>query len=305
MNTSTKGHSTQTKPNAFLARLTYVLRFAASRIIYLERHTIAEHRRTWHFRRWWSPRSPQGRTREFIVFFLVLLAIVIALLVTVHLRPQPFAKLAGTLLPKVVFSVPTARKMIALTIDDAPHPAVTPGILHVLAQFDVKATFFIIGHNAMQWPRLVDEIVKAGHELGNHMLEDKPTYALSPEMFEKQLLQVDGLLNSHPHSTEAVKWFRPGHGWVRRWMFPLLQRHGYHAVLGSIYAHDPQVQSARIVSGILKQQVHPGGIMILHDGALARRKTTRVLQSVLAYLRKQGYEVTTVSALMQHGDYAG
>ncbi|KAK3255758.1 hypothetical protein CYMTET_35075, partial [Cymbomonas tetramitiformis] len=243
MNTSTKWHSTQTKPDALLARLTYVLRFATSRVIYLERHAIVEHRRTWNFRRWWSPRSPQGRTREFIMILVVLLAILVALLVTVHLRPQPFAKLAGTLLPKVVFSVPTTRKMVALTIDDAPHPAVTPGILRVLAQFDVKATFFIIGHNAVQWPHLVDEIVKA--------------------------------------------------------------RHGYHAVLGSIYAHDPQVQSARIVSSLLKQQVHPGGIMILHDGELARKKTIRVLQSVLAYLRKQGYKVTTLSALMQHGDYAG
>ena len=48
-------------------------------------------------------------------------------------------------LPGVVFRIDTGERAIALTIDDAPHPDVTPGLLRVLAAHDARATFFIIG----------------------------------------------------------------------------------------------------------------------------------------------------------------
>jgi peptidoglycan/xylan/chitin deacetylase (PgdA/CDA1 family) len=59
---------------------------------------------------------------------------------------------------QVVFSVPTHSKVVALTIDDAPHPAVTPKILEVLHALGVKATFFVIGSQAEQWPQLLLDI---------------------------------------------------------------------------------------------------------------------------------------------------
>ena len=51
--------------------------------------------------------------------------------------------------------MPTHSKVVALTIDDAPHPAVTPKILEALQALGVKATFFVIGSQAEQWPQLL------------------------------------------------------------------------------------------------------------------------------------------------------
>src|ERR1700677_3847379 len=57
---------------------------------------------------------------------------------------------------------------LALTFDDGPTPACTPRLLDILAQHDVRATFFLIGGFAQQQPDLVRRIHSAGHLIGNH-----------------------------------------------------------------------------------------------------------------------------------------
>jgi len=70
----------------------------------------------------------------------------------------------------VIRSVPD-RESIALTFDDGPHPDFTPRILDILAQHHARATFFIIGRFARQFPDIVRRISREGHTLGNHSLD--------------------------------------------------------------------------------------------------------------------------------------
>src|SRR4030095_1600097 len=58
--------------------------------------------------------------------------------------------------------------LLAITFDDGPDPRWTPGILDILKQENVPATFFIIGKNGQAYPDLVRRIADEGHELGNH-----------------------------------------------------------------------------------------------------------------------------------------
>lgn len=59
--------------------------------------------------------------------------------------------------------MPMHSKVVALTIDDAPHPAVTPKILEALQTLGVKATFFVIGSQAERWPQLLLDIASQVH----------------------------------------------------------------------------------------------------------------------------------------------
>src|ERR1700752_2678322 len=59
-------------------------------------------------------------------------------------------------------------KSIALTFDDGPDPKWTPAILDILKRHNIKATFFLIGQNAVDNPDLVRRIFREGHEIGNH-----------------------------------------------------------------------------------------------------------------------------------------
>lgn len=56
----------------------------------------------------------------------------------------------------------------SLTFDDGPSLKTTKQILNILEKFSVSATFFVTGENALRFPYLVQEIVKRGHEIGNH-----------------------------------------------------------------------------------------------------------------------------------------
>jgi len=60
------------------------------------------------------------------------------------------------------------RSGVALTFDDGPHPEGTPAILAILAQAEVKATFFLVGEQVERRPALAAEIVAAGHAVGLH-----------------------------------------------------------------------------------------------------------------------------------------
>ena len=60
------------------------------------------------------------------------------------------------------------KNRIALTFDDGPHPRHTHEILAILRKYNVKATFFIIGVNARNYPDSLRAIANDGHEIGNH-----------------------------------------------------------------------------------------------------------------------------------------
>jgi peptidoglycan-N-acetylglucosamine deacetylase len=68
----------------------------------------------------------------------------------------------------VVWSTTTTEPLAAITFDDGPTPAYTPRVLAALAAAGVRATFYVMEHNAVAHPGLLREVLAAGHELGNH-----------------------------------------------------------------------------------------------------------------------------------------
>ena len=53
-------------------------------------------------------------------------------------------------------AVPANAAAVALTFDDGPHPKYTPQILEILDRYNIKATFFVIGINAKNYPKDID-----------------------------------------------------------------------------------------------------------------------------------------------------
>lgn len=62
---------------------------------------------------------------------------------------------------------------VALTFDDGPDPAATPGFLEVLAARGIRATFFMLGSMVAREPGLAAEVMAAGHEVGVHGFEHR------------------------------------------------------------------------------------------------------------------------------------
>ena len=151
--------------------------------------------------------------------------------------PRWLVSLAATAHPGVVFRVRLRRRrVVALTLDDAPGD-LTPRLLELLAAHGARATFFVIGDAARRHPKQLAAIAAAGHELGNHMQADEPSWRLSPRQFGEQVAAVEALLATHRAApvAEERRWFRPGHGVFRPHMLRTLSAHGLTGALGSAY----------------------------------------------------------------------
>ena len=191
--------------------------------------------------------------------------------------------------------VATDRPVLALTIDDGPHPATTPALLDVLSRHQARATFFLIGERAARHPDLVRDIAAGGHQLGNHLWQDRPTVRLPRRETGRQLRQVDALLRRHGD----VSVFRPGSGWFTPRMLRQGDGMGYRCVLGSPWLlatephADPEAQGRRLAA-----RAHPGAVAVLHEGTHARTSVAVVADALLTALADRGSRVGTVGELL-------
>ena len=72
------------------------------------------------------------------------------------------------LYPRATWRMDKHERAVYLTFDDGPIPEATPFILKTLAEFNIKATFFMVGDNVRKYPDLYRQVVEAGHRIGNH-----------------------------------------------------------------------------------------------------------------------------------------
>ncbi|KAL5611790.1 hypothetical protein BROUX41_000635 [Berkeleyomyces rouxiae] len=207
--------------------------------------------------------------------------------------------------PNVLFEVPTTKKLIALTIDDAPSPY-TRDIAAILAANNAHATFFVIGSQVAddaggtRAAMSLRELVRAGHELGNHAMHDEPSRALPDAMLVDQVEQVHAKIRA-AYDAEArplppVNLFRPGSGFFSERMLKVLGAINHRVVLGGIYPHDPQIPHAWLNARHILSLARPGAIIICHD---RRPWTLPMLATVLPELRRRGYEIVTVTRLLE------
>jgi peptidoglycan-N-acetylglucosamine deacetylase len=89
--------------------------------------------------------------------------------------------------PSFAVDSPNATIRISLTFDDGPHVEYTPRLLDYLAALGCRATFFVIGKHAEQFPQIIQRIVGEGHELGNHTYTHSEPSETSNEKFLEEI----------------------------------------------------------------------------------------------------------------------
>ena len=197
--------------------------------------------------------------------------------------------------PSVLYSVETEEPAVALTIDDGPDPASTPLILDVLERNGARATFFLISDRIEGNESLVEAIVAAGHELGNHMTRDRPSIDLAPGAFARALSQSHEALSVY----STPRWFRPGSGWHDQRMLDVAEDHGYRVALGTRYPLDAQLPSSWFATQFILWRLEPGEVIILHDAEGRGERTARTLEVVLPELQGRGVRVVSLSGLAE------
>ncbi len=190
------------------------------------------------------------------------------------------------------------KRKIAITFDDGPHPRNTLEILDVLDEYNVKATFFIVGVNAKNYPSPLSMIVKRGHEIGNHTyshtaLKDKTKDAIYEEIVraEKEIKNTTGA---------KTTLLRPPCGLYDKNTVEFALENNYKVVLWNIDTHDwAHATTSNMVSNIEKN-VKGGDIILFHDYISGVNNTAEALRIIIPLLQKQGYEFVTAGELLQN-----
>lgn len=175
-----------------------------------------------------------------------------------------------------------SEKAVYLTFDDGPIPEATPWIIETLAQYDVKATFFMVGDNVHKYPHLLELIKSHGHRLGNHTYNHIGGLRHSYKGYLINVRKADDLIHS--------QLFRPPHGWMS-WGQYMYLRKKYTIVMWDLVTRDYSNRlTAEDVLENVKLYARPGSIITFHDSLKSIDKLKVMLPKALEWLKSEGYE---------------
>ena len=159
---------------------------------------------------------------------------------------------------------------LALTFDDGPNPAWTPQLLDILAEHDVRATFFLIGRYAHAEPDLVRRILAAGHVIGNHSWSHPNLAITATRRVEEELTRARDTLQQI--AGIPIRWFRPPFGGRRPVVLSIARDLGMTPVLWNAITTDWREPSpdriAQSMIGKIDRNQRRGWAtnIVLHDG---------------------------------------
>lgn len=184
-------------------------------------------------------------------------------------------------------------RQMALTFDDGPNDPHTLHLLDLLARFQAKATFFVIGKYVRQRPDIVRAIHSAGHTLGNHTFSHPNLIFATPGRVRRELEDCGKALEDAVG--EHQSWFRPPFGGRLPHVFRACRSLELRPVMWSVTGYDWNAKSAETIFAHVGQQVNSrkdrGEVILLHDGghlgfgvdrAYTVEATRRLLQSYSA-----------------------
>lgn len=192
--------------------------------------------------------------------------------------------------------VNTNEKIIALTFDDGPHKINTPKILAILAKYQVPATFYVTGISAKSYPKIMQNIIKAGHEIGNHSMYHKKLNQRSLEFILQDLVYTNKIIRILGYTGPIT--FRAPYGLTSKNLNLAANQLSMPHVLFTYLPKDWENPLAPVIVNRVLNQIKPGFIITLHDGGGNRKNTILATEILIKKLHQMGYKFVTVSDLI-------
>ncbi len=191
-------------------------------------------------------------------------------------------KLFRRLYPEAVWHLPrTDQPTVYLTFDDGPIPEITEQILDQCAQFQILATFFMIGDNVRKYPAIYERVVSENHAIGNHTYHHLKGWRTKKKAYLDDVQQCQDVVQS--------PLFRPPHGQLTMSQYRQLIKQ-YKLIMWDVLAYDwdNSISPSQCVNNVL-QHVTNGSIIVFHDSVKARKNCLQALPIVIDNLLARGY----------------
>ena len=197
-----------------------------------------------------------------------------------------------------IYNVQTEEKKVAFTMNCAWNADDIDSILQTLSQNDVKITFFMVGEWVDKYPEAVKKIYNAGHEIGTHSNTHPHVNNLSAEKnLEEIKLSVNKIEKITGHKTDL---YRAPYGEYNDVVIQTAQENGYYTIQWNLDTLDYEGLTGDEMWNRIKNKLINGSIILSHNGT---KNTANSLDMLIKNIKKQGFNLVTVSELIYKDNY--
>jgi peptidoglycan/xylan/chitin deacetylase (PgdA/CDA1 family) len=206
---------------------------------------------------------------------------------TVRVRHRPVYQVSD-----LIHDAP--KHSLALTIDDGPDPEWTPKVLRLLDKYRTQASFCVVGVHADAYPKLVRDVVRAGHIVVNHSYTHiQPFNEQTEKRIVAEITRTQHAIERAAHVTPEL--FRaPGGAW-NKFIFRAVAAYGLTPLDWDVDPRDWARPGTKAIERAMFR-ARPGEIVLCHDGGGDRSETIRALRKVLPRWRHKHY--TTIPLIV-------
>ncbi len=204
-----------------------------------------------------------------------------------------YGDLKGTIRDEIfIRAIDVNKPMVALTFDDGPYAKTSNRILDCLEKYRVPATFFEVGQNVAAYPKVVKREAELGMEIGSHSWSHPNFRKLSTKSAKKQINKTNHALKKACGQASTV--FRPPYGNSTK----AIQKYANAPIiLWSVDTLDWKSRNAKKVVKVIKRQKNlDGSVILMHS---IYKSTAKAVEKVVPWLLDEGYQLVTVSELLQ------
>jgi len=198
----------------------------------------------------------------------------------------------------VVRSVDPDRPMVAITFDDGPSNF-TPAVLDILEQYGVVATFYVAGSRVANNSDIVLRAFNAGNEIASHAWSHRMLTRLSEGSIRTELENTNNVVESVTGVPPSN--MRPPYGSINGRVRKVTAELGLPIIYWSIDPADWRTRNADTTYSRVMDSIKDRDIVLLHD---LSAPTVEAVSRIIPELIDRGYQLVTVSELLEHSGAA-
>lgn len=180
------------------------------------------------------------------------------------------------------------KKTIALTFDDGPNYN-TSRVLQILNDNKASATFFMLGTNMKNFPKIVKEVADSNNEIASHTYSHKSLTKLNDSELKYEIDKPEEILAEI--TDKEISFIRPPYGNVNKKVKKYINK---PIILWSVDPQDWRFKNGEVISQNILNEIKDGDIILLHD---IHSTTADALELILPQLYIEGYQVVSVGEL--------